>query len=75
MDRKWLNTFNPQMIVKGFVQAGISRALDEVPSYATNVVSEQDVSKSSTDNDIDSDDSNVDHDTDVEESEDVIVLS
>ena len=70
---------NPQMTVKGFIRAGISKALDEVLSYADSVtddvISEQDVSESSSDNDTDSDDSSVDHDTDVEESEDVIVLS
>ena len=49
---------NPQMMVKGFVQAGISKALDEEPSSADSitdlddVTSEQDTSESSSEDDM-----------------------
>ena len=70
---------NPQMIVKGFVRAGISKALDEEPSSADsasdmdNVASEQDLSESSSEDDTDSDESNS-PDADLEENENVIVI-
>ena len=54
---------NPQMIVKGFIRAGISRALDKESNHADSVtddvISEQDFSESSSDNDTDSDDLSV----------------
>lgn len=68
---------NPQMIVKGFVRAGISKALDEEPSSADNVsdlddvTGEQDLSESSSEDDTDSDEASF---PDVDLEENVIVM-
>ena len=72
---------NLQMIINGFVQAGISKALDhEDPSSGDSVTelddvtSEQDLSESSSEDDTDSDDASLDPDANLEESENVIVI-
>ena len=69
------------MIVSGFVWAGISNALnhedpsgDDSVTELDDITSEQDLSKSSSEDDTDSDDISLDPDADLEESENVIVI-